>query len=198
MGAVDLGQTLQVFHASLEDLALEAVLELLARSKATGVLAVEGEAAEGELLWEKGRLYDAQVVYPRRASGRRALDYFLGLRRGEVRLEPVRVSRPPTLTGDLMDLAFAAERRGVWARASGLPPDWSLTVWPRGKLGALTPLLERARGKPLAEALLLYEAPPSVVASVLSSLAKADLVEFRPKGTRRLFPLWPWGIRRRG
>ncbi len=198
MGAMDLRQTSQVFHASLEDLALEAVLELLARSKATGILAVESEAAEGELIWEKGRLYDAEVVYPRRAFGRRALDYFLGLRRGEVHLEPVRVSRPPTLAGDLLDLAFAAERRGVWARASGLPSDWGLTVWPRGRLGVLTPLLKRARGKPLAEALLLYEAPPSAVASVLSSLAKAGLVEFRPKGARRLFPLWPWGIRRGG
>ncbi len=196
MGAVHLGRRSQVFRASLEDLALEAVLELLARSKATGILAVEGEAAEGELLWEGGRLHDAQVVYPRRASGRRALDYFLGLRRGEVRLKPVRVSRPPTLAGDLMDLAFAAERRGVWAGASGLPPDWSLTLWPRGELGALTPLLERARGKPLAEVLLLYEPPPSAVASVLSSLAKAGLVEFRPKGTRKPFPLWPWGVRR--
>jgi DNA-binding transcriptional ArsR family regulator len=195
MGAVDFERTLRIFHASLEDLALEAVLELLARSKATGVLAVEGEVAEGELLWEGGRLYDAQVVYPRKASGRRALDYFLGLRRGEVYLEPVRVSRPPTLAGDLLDLAFAAERARVWARASGLPSDWGLTVWPRGKLGALTPLLERAQGKPLAEVLLLYGAPPSAVASVLSSLAKAGLVEFRPKGTRKLFPLWPWGIR---
>jgi hypothetical protein len=196
MGAVDLGQTSWVFHTSLEDLALEAVLELLARSKATGLLAVVGEAAEGELLWEGGRLYDAQVVYPRKASGRRALDYFLGLRRGEVYLEPVRLSRPPTLTGDLLDLAFAAERARVWARASGLPPDWGLTVWPRGKLEALTPLLERARGKPLAEVLLLYGAPPSAVASVLSSLAKVGLVEFRPKEARRLFPLWPWGVRR--
>jgi hypothetical protein len=195
MGAVDLEQTLRVFHASLKDLALEAVLELLVRSKATGVLAVVGEAAEGELLWEGGRLYDAQVVYPRKASGRRALDYFLGLRRGEVYLEPVRVSRPPTLTGDLLDLAFATERARVWARASGLPPDWELTVWPRGKLGALAPLLKRAQGKPLAEALLLYGAPPSAVASVLSSLAKAGLVEFRPRGTRKLSPLWPWGIR---
>lgn len=196
MGAVDLGQTSWVFHTSLEDLALEAVLELLARSKATGLLAVVGKAAEGELLWEGGRLYDAQVVYPRKASGRRALDYFLGLRRGEVYLEPVRLSRPPTLTGDLLDLAFAAERARVWARASGLPPDWGLTVWPRGKLEALTPLLERARGKPLAEVLLLYGAPPSAVASVLSSLAKVGLVEFRPKEARRLFPLWPWGVRR--
>jgi hypothetical protein len=196
MGAVDFERTLRVFRTSLEDLALEAVLELLARSKATGVLAVVGEAAEGELLWEGGRLYDAQVVYPRKASGRRALDYFLGLRRGEVYLEPVRVSRPPTLTGDLLDLAFAAERARVWARASGLPSDWGLTLRPRGRLGALTPFLERARGKPLAEVLLLYEAPPSAAASVLSSLAKAGLVEFRPKGTRKLFPLWPWGIRR--
>ena len=188
-------RTLQVFHASLEDLALEAVLELLARSKATGVLAVEGGAAEGELLWEGGRLYDARVVYPKRASGRRALDYFLGLRRGEVYLEPVRVSRPPTLTEDLLDLAFAAERARVWARASGLPSDWGLTVWPRGKLGPLTPLLERARGRPLAEVLLLYGAPPSAAASVLSSLAKAGLVEFRPKN-RKLPLLWPWRTRR--
>jgi hypothetical protein len=196
MGTVDLDQTRRVFHASLEDLALEAVLELLTRSEATGVLAVEGEAAEGELLWEGGRLYDARVVYPRKASGRRALDYFLGLRRGEVYLEPVRVSRPPTLTGDLLDLAFATERARVWARASGLPSDWGLTVWPRGKMGALNPLLERAQGKPLAEVLLLYGAPPSVVASVLSSLAKAGLVEFRPKGSRKLSFLWPWGFRR--
>jgi hypothetical protein len=196
MGAVDLDQTLRVLRTSLEDLALEAVLELLARSKATGVLAVEGEVAEGELLWEGGRLYDARVVYPRKASGRRALDYFLGLRRGEVYLESVRVPRPPTLTGDFLDLAFAAERARVWARASGLPSDWELTVWLRGRLGALTPLLERAQGKPLAEVLLLYGAPPSVVASVLSSLAKAGLVEFRPKRTRKLFPLWPWGTRR--
>jgi hypothetical protein len=196
MGAVDLEGALRAFHASLEDLALEAVLELLARSKATGVLAVEGEAAEGELLWEGGRLYDARVVYPKRASGRRALDYLLGLRRGEVYLEPVRVSRPPSLAGDLLDLAFAAERARVWARASGLPPDWGLTVWPRGDLGALTPFLRRARGKPLAEVLLLYEAPPSAAASVLSSLARAGLVEFHRKGAWKLSLLWPWGIRR--
>jgi len=189
MGAVYWDPASRDLHASLEDLALSAVLELLTRSKATGLLAVVGEAAEGEFLLEGGRLYDARVVYPRRASGRRALDYFLGLRRGEVYLEPVRVSRPPTLTGDLLDLAFAAERARVWARASALPSDWGLTVWPRGKLGALTPLLERARGKPLAEVLLLYGAPPSAAASVLSSLAKAGLVEFRPKGARKLFPL---------
>jgi hypothetical protein len=196
MGAVDLERTPRIFHTSLEDLALEAVLELLARSKTTGVLAVESEVAEGELLWEGGRLYDAQVVYPKRASGRRPLDYFLGLRRGEVYLEPVRVSRPPTLAGDLLDLAFAAERARVWARASEPPSDWELTVWPRGKLETLTPLLERARGKPLAEVLLLCGAPPSAVASVLSSLAKVGLVEFRPRGARKLSLPWPWGIRR--
>jgi len=193
---VGLGQTPRAFRASLEDLALEAVLEFLTRSKATGLLAVVDEAAEGELLWEGGRLYDARVVHPRKASGRRALDYLLGLRRGKVYLEPVRVSHPPTLTGNLLDLAFAAERARVWARASGLPPDWGLTVWPRGKLGALTPFLERARGKPLAEVLLSYKALPSAAASVLSSLTKVGLVEFRPKEARRLFPLWPWGVRR--
>jgi hypothetical protein len=53
----------RIIHTSLEALALEAVLELLARSKAAGVLAVESEVTEGELLWEGGRLYDAQVVY---------------------------------------------------------------------------------------------------------------------------------------
>ena len=195
MGAVYWDRAPRNLHASLEDLALSAILELLARSEATGLLAVVDEAAEGELLWKEGRLHDARVVYPRKASGRRALDYLLGLRRGEVHLEPVRVSRPPTLAGDLLDLAFAAERARVWARASGLPSDWGLAVWPRGRLGPLTPFLERARGRLLAEVLLLYEAPPSAAASVLSSLAKAGLVEFRPKRTRRLFPLWPWGIR---
>jgi hypothetical protein len=71
-----LERTLRVFHTSLEDLALETVLELLARSKATGILAVEGEVAEGELLWEEGRLYDARVVYPRKASGRRVANCY--------------------------------------------------------------------------------------------------------------------------
>jgi len=182
----------------LEDLTLEAVLEIFTRSGVTGLLVVEGENVEGELLWEKGRLYDASVTYPRRASGRRALDYLLGLRRGEVYLEPVRVSRPPTLTGDLLDLAFAASRARVWSRAFRLPLDWSLAVFPQGRAGPLEPLLEKARGKSLAEVLLLYDAPPGDVASVLSSLAGVGLVAFRPQGERRFFLPWPRGFRRKG
>jgi hypothetical protein len=189
---------LRSFHASLEDLSLEAVLEIFVRSGVTGLLVVESGPVDGELLWERGRLYDASVIYPRKASGRRGLDYLLGLKRGEVYLEPVRISRPPTLTGDFLDLAFATERVRVWARASRLPADWELTVFPRGKTGPLEPFLERLKGKSLAEALLLYEGLPSNVASVLSSLAGADLVAFRPKGGRRFFLSWPWGFRQKG
>lgn len=189
-------RSLRSFHASLEDLSLEAVLEIFVRSGATGLLVVEGGAVDGELLWEGGRLYDASVIYPRKASGRRGLDYLLGLRRGEVYLEPVRLSRPPTLTGDFLDLAFATERVRVWARASRLPADWELRVFPRGKAGPLGPFLERLKGKSLAEALLLYEGLPSNVASVLSSLAGADLVAFRPKEARKFFLPLPWGFRR--
>jgi hypothetical protein len=190
-------QPLRSFHASLEDLSLEAVLEIFVRSGVTGLLVVEGTSVDGELLWERGRLYDASVIYPRRASGRRALDYLLGLKQGEVYLESLRMSRPPTLTGNLLDLAFAIQRVRVWARASRLPADWELTVFPRGKAGPLEPFLKRLKGKSLAEALLLYEALPSDVASVLSSLAGADLVAFRPKEARRFFFPWPWGLRRR-
>jgi hypothetical protein len=189
---------LRTFHASLEDLSLEAVLEIFVRSGVTGLLVVESGPVDGELLWERGRLYDASVIYPRRASGRRALDYLLGLKRGEVYLEPVRMLRPPTLTGDFLDLAFAAERVKVWARASRIPADWELAVFPRGKAGPLEPFLKRLKGKNLAEALLLYEALPSNVASVLSSLAGADLVTFRPKEARGLFFPWPWEFRRKG
>ncbi len=188
---------LRSFHASLEDLSLEAVLEIFVRSGVTGLLVVESGLVDGELLWEGGRLYDASVIYPRKASGRRGLDYLLGLKRGEVYLEPVRMPRPPTLSGDLLDLAFATERARVWARASRIPADWELAVFPRGKAGPLEPFLERLKGKSLAEALLLYESLPSNVASVLSSLAGADLVTFRPKGARRFFFSWPWGFRRR-
>ena len=189
---------LRGFRASLEDLALEGILEIFTRSGVTGLLVVEGEGVDGELLWEEGRLYDASVIYPRRASGRRALDYLLGLRRGEVYLERGRVSRPPTLAGDLLDLAFAANRTRVWARASRLPSDWGLGVFPQGKLGPLDPFLEKAKGRSLAEALLLYDGLPSNVASVLSSLAGAGLVAFRPQGERRFFFPWPWGFRRKG
>lgn len=189
---------LRSFHASLEDLSLEAVLEIFVRSEVTGLLVVESGLVDGELLWEGGRLYDASVIYPRRASGRRALDYLLGLKQGEVYLEPVRPLRPPTLTGGLLDLAFATQRVRVWAQASRLPADWELAVFPRGKAGPLEPFLKRLEGKSLAEALLLYEALPSNVASVLSSLAGVDLVAFRPKGARRAFFSWLWGLRRRG
>jgi hypothetical protein len=183
------------FRASLEDLTLEGILEIFVRSRVTGLLVVEDEAVDGELLWEEGRLYDAAVIYPRRASGRRALDYLLGLRRGEVYLEGVRASRPPTLSGDLLDLAFAASRARVWARASRLPSDWGVAVFPRGEVGPLRPLLEKVKGKSLAEALLLYDGLPSNVASVLSSLAGAGLVAFRPQGRRRPLFRWPWGGR---
>ncbi len=186
---------LRAFRASLEDLTLEGILEIFVRSRVTGLLVVEGEAVGGELLWEEGRLYDAAVIYPRRASGRRALDYLLGLRRGEVYLEGVRTSRPPTLSGDLLDLAFAASRAGVWRRASRLPPDWGLAVFPRGEAGPLRPFLEKAKGKSLAEALLLYDGLPSNVASVLSSLAGTGLVAFRPQRSRRPLFRWPWGGR---
>ncbi len=189
---------LRSFHASLEDLSLEAVLEIFVRSGVTGLLVVESGPVDGELLWEGGRLYDASVIYPRKASGRRGLDYLLGLKRGEVYLEPVRMPRPPTLSGDLLDLAFAAERARVWARASRLPADWELAVFPREKAGPLEPFLERLKGKSLAEALLLYEGLPSNVASVLSSLAGVGLVTFRPKEARRFFFSWPWGFRRKG
>ena len=161
-------------------------------------MVVESPFVDGELLWERGRLYDASVIYPRKASGRRGLDYLLGLKRGEVYLEPVRASRPPTLTGNFLELAFAAERVKVWARASRLPADWELAVFPRGKAGPLEPFLERLKGKSLAEALLLYESLPSNVASVLSSLAGAGLVTFRPKEARRFFFPWPWGFRQKG
>jgi hypothetical protein len=195
---VALEQSLRSFHASLEDLSLEAVLEIFVRSEVTGLLVVENGFVDGELLWEKGRLYDASVIYPRRASGRRGLDYLLGLKRGEVYLEPVRALRLPTLRGDLLDLAFVAERAKVWARAFRLPADWGHAVFPRGKAGPLEPFLEKIKGKSLAEALLLYEGLPSNVASVLSSLAGADLVAFRPKGARRLFFSWPWRPYRKG
>lgn len=195
---MDSERPLRNFHASLEDLPLEAVLEIFVHSGVTGLLVVESGPVDGELLWEGGRLYDASVIYPRKASGRRGLDYLLGLKRGEVYLELVRVSRPPTLTGDFLDLAFAAERVKVWARASRLPPDWELAVFPRGKAGPLEPFLERLKGKSLAEALLLYGGLPSNVASVLSALAGAGLVTFRPKGARRFFFPWPWGLHRKG
>ncbi len=193
MRKMGLGLPPRGFRASLEDLALEGILEIFVRSKATGLLVVEGEGVDGELLWEEGRLYDASVIYPKRATGRRALDYLLGLRRGEVHLESARISRLPTLAGDLLDLAFAIERAKVWARASRLPLDWGLVVFPRGKAGPLDPLLAKAKGKTLAEVLLLYEGLPSTVASVLSSLAGAGLVAFRPKEGRRLLFRWPWG-----
>jgi len=192
------GRPLRSFRASLEDLSLEAILEIFIRSEVTGLLVVESSSVDGELLWEGGRLYDASVIYPRKASGRRGLDYLLGLRRGEVYLEPVRVSRLPTLSGDLLDLAFATQRVRVWARASRIPADWELTVFPRGKAGPLEPFLERLKGKSLAEALLLYESLPSNVASVLSSLAGAGLVAFRPKEARRFFFPWPWRFRQKG
>jgi hypothetical protein len=183
------------FRASLEDLTLEGVLEIFVRSKVTGVLAVESEFADGELLWEEGKLYDASVIYPKKASGRRALDYLLGLRRGEVYLEWVRISRPPTLAGDLLDLAFATDRARVWGRAFRLPSDWGLTVFPQGKAGPLEPFLKKARGKSLAEVFLLYDGLPSNVASVLSSLAGAGLVAFRPQRDRRTLFRWPWRVR---
>lgn len=140
---------------SLSDLSLEAVLELLVRSEASGLLVVEDEAAAGEVLLEGGRLYDA------------------------------RVSRPPTLAGDLLDFAFVAERAKVWARAERLPQDWGLAVFPEKRLGPLAELLERARGRPLAEVLLLYGGPPSAVGSALSSLAGAGFVAFRPPRKER-------------
>jgi hypothetical protein len=189
---------LRSFHASLEDLSLEAVLEVFVRSQVTGLLVVESASVDGELLWEGGRLYDASVIYPRKASGRLGLDYLLGLKRGEVYLQSVRVLRPPALTGDILDLAFATERVRVWARAFRLPPDWELAVFPQGKAGPLEPFLQRLKGKSLAEALLLYGGLPSNVASVLSSLAGAGLVAFRPKGARRFFFPWPWEFHRKG
>jgi hypothetical protein len=186
---------LRGFQASLEDLILEAILEIFVRSRATGLLVVESDVADGELLWEEGRLYDASVTYPKRASGRRALDYLLGLKRGEAYFDPVRISRPPTLAGDLLDLAFVANRTKVWARASRLPLDWGLVVFPRGKVEPLDTFLEKAKGKSLAEVLLLYDGLPSNVASVLSSLAGAGLVVFRPQGGRSSFFRWPWRTR---
>lgn len=192
MKAVDPTQGLAGdFSASLKDLSLEAVLELLVRSGATGLLRVEGEAAGGEILLEGGRLYDAALRYPGRASGRRALDYLLGLREGEARLFPERISRPPTLGGDLLELAFAARRAAVWKRAFRLPRDWSLRVVPQAPLGPLQPLLDRAQGKTLAEALLLYGALPSTVALVLSSLAGVGFLDFRRERSSR-FPFLPW------
>jgi len=170
---------------SLSDLSLEAVLELLVRSEASGLLVVEDEAAAGEVLLEGGRLYDARVLYPKRASGYRALDYLLGLKRGEAYLTQAGLSRPPTLAGDLLDFAFVAERAKVWARAERLPQDWGLAVFPEKRLGPLAELLERARGRPLAEVLLLYGGPPSAVGSALSSLAGAGFVAFRPPRKER-------------
>jgi hypothetical protein len=177
-------------HASLEDLSLEALLELLSKSEASGLLAIEGEAVVGELLWEKGQLYGARVAYPSKASGYRALDYLLGLRRGEVHLEPAPAfSIGPR--GDPLDLGFAARRAEVWARASRLPSDWTLTVQPRRKPGPLSPFLKRAWGKPLATVLLLYKAHPGTVALVLSSLAGAGLVDFSPRRSWGVFFSWP-------
>ena len=175
-------------HASLEDLSLEAVLELLSKSEASGLLVVENEAVVGELLWEKGRLHGVQVVHPGEASGYRALDYLLGLRQGEVYLEPAPAVGP---RGDPLDLGFAARRAEVWARASRLPSDWTLTVQPRRDPGPLSPFLRRAWGKPLAVVLLLYKACPGTVASVLSSLAGAGLVDFGPRRSWGVFFSWP-------
>jgi hypothetical protein len=175
-------------HASLEDLSLEAVLELLSKSGASGLLAIEDGAVLGELLWEKGRLHSAQVIHPSKASGYRALDYLLGLKRGEVYLEPASTIGP---RGDPLDLGFAARRAEVWARASRLPSDWTLTVQPRREPGLLSPFLKRAWGKPLATVLLLYKAHPGTVALVLSSLAGAGLVDFSPRRSWGVFLSWP-------
>lgn len=110
----------QTLHTSLEDLPLEALLELLSKSKASGLLAIKNEAVVGGLLWKEGRLCGAQVAYPSKASDYRALDYLLGLKRGEVHLKPTPAIGPRE---DPLDLGFAARRAEVWARASRLPSD---------------------------------------------------------------------------
>jgi hypothetical protein len=178
----------QTLHTSIEDFSLEIILGLLRKSEASGLLVVENEAVVGELLWEKGRLHGAQITYPGEASGYRALDYLLGLRRGEVHLGPAPVTGP---RGDPLDLDFAARRAKVWARASRLPSDWTLTVRPRRDPGPLGPFLKRAWGKPLAAVLLLYKACPGTVALVLSSLAGAGLVDFGPRRSWGISFSWP-------
>jgi hypothetical protein len=79
IGQVDWERPIRSFCAFPEDLSLEAVLEIFVRSQVTGLLVVESDSVDGELLWEGGRLCDASVIYPRRASGRRGLDYLLGV-----------------------------------------------------------------------------------------------------------------------
>jgi hypothetical protein len=60
---VDWERPIRSFHAFLEDLSLEAVLEIFVRSQVTGLLVVESDSVDGELLWEWGRLYKKQGAW---------------------------------------------------------------------------------------------------------------------------------------
>ncbi len=116
-------------------------------------MVVEGEVVDGELLWEEGRLYDAAAIHPRRASRRRALDHLLGLRRGEVYLEGVRVPRPPPSPETSWTWPSPPAGLGCGSGPPGSPPDWGVAVFPQGRAGPLRPFLQKAKGKILAEAL---------------------------------------------
>uniref|UniRef100_A0A7C5RDW2 DUF4388 domain-containing protein n=1 Tax=Thermus caliditerrae TaxID=1330700 RepID=A0A7C5RDW2_9DEIN len=170
----------------LDEFPLAALLASLSRAEKTLALRVEAPFASGELQLFRGNLHHAHLEAPLRAVGLRALDYLLGLRRGEAQALGRPLAKTPTLSHNLILLAEVSRSHALWKRARRLPDDWTLHLQP-GRVPV--PELAQVRGKTLAEALLAYPALPSRVAAVLSALEGAGAPRFAQKGR---FPFLPW------
>lgn len=173
----------------LDEFPLAALLASLSRAERTLALRVEAPFASGEVQLFRGNLHHAHLEAPLRAVGLRALDYLLGLRRGEAQALDKPLAKAPTLSHDLIFLAEVSRSHALWERARRLPDDWTLRLRP-GRVPApeLARLLARAQGKTLAEALLAYPALPSRVAVALSALEGTGAVRFARKGRLPFLP----------